>query len=175
MRTLTGHEKKLMLLFGLAVGAGLHLLVLKLVLNFDQINRRNLLRVSDELAEAQTWISQKEEWSPKIEWLDKNLQPVAEGNPSSALQKAAQSAATSAGLKIEEQTLQAARTGTSCTVYGNRMRLTGSLEQFIRWGVTVYQPGKGMAITSLNLKLSPEPPKMIGEAESAQFFKAQTP
>lgn len=175
MRTLTGHEKKLMLFFGLAVGAGLHLLGLKFVLNFDQINRRNLLRASDELQEAQSWISQKEEWAPKIGWLEKNLQPVPEGNPASVLQKAAQSAAASAGLKIDEQTLQSARTGTSSIVYANRMRLTGSLEQFIRWGVAVYQPEKGMAITSLNLKLSPEPPKMVGEAEAAQFFKSPTP
>lgn len=175
MRTLTGHEKKLMLLFGLAVGAGLHLLVLKFVLNFDQINRRNLMRISDELTEAQSWISQKEDWTPKINWLDKNLQPVPEGNPSSSLQKAAQSTATSAGLKIDEQNLQAARIGTASTVYANRMRLTGSLEQFIRWGVAIYQPEKGMTITSLNLKLSPEPPKMVGEAEAAQFFKSPTP
>ena len=66
MRTLTAHEKKLMLLFGLAVGAGIHLLILKFALSFDQINRRNLLRVSDELAEAQSWISQKEDWAPKM-------------------------------------------------------------------------------------------------------------
>ncbi|NDC79753.1 MAG: hypothetical protein EB090_00535 [Verrucomicrobia bacterium] len=159
----------------MAVGVGLHLLVLKFVLNLDRINRRNLVRVSDELLEAQTWVSQKDEWAPKIEWLQKYLAPVSEGNPASALQKTAQSSATTAGLKIEEQTLQPARTGPFCTVYANRMRLTGSLEQFIRWGVAVYQPEKGMAITALNLKLSPEPPKMIGEAEVAQFFKAQTP
>ena len=175
MRTLTAHERKLMLFFGLAVGAGLHLLVLKIVLSLDQINRRNLVRASDELIEAQTWISQKEEWTPKIDWLQKNLVPVPEGNPASALQKTAQSAATSAGLKIEEQNLQAARTGSTCTVYGSRMRLTGSLEQFIRWAVAVYRPEKGTAITALNLKLSPEPPKMVGEAEASQFFKAQTP
>jgi hypothetical protein len=49
------------------------------------------------------------------------------------------------------------------------------LDQFIRWGVALYQPEKGMAITALNLKLSPEPPKMIGEVEAAQFFKSPTP
>jgi len=175
MRTLTAHEKKLMLLFGLAVGAGIHLLILKFALSFDQINRRNLLRVSDELAEAQSWISQKEDWAPKMAWLDKYLQPVPEGNPSSSLQKAAQTTATSAGLKIEEQNLQAARKGAASAIYGNRMRLTGSLEQFIKWGVSFYQPEKGMAITALSLKLSPEPPKMNGEAEAAQFFKSSTP
>lgn len=175
MRTLTAHEKKLMLLFGLALGAGLHLLVLKLVMNLDQVNRRNLLRVSDELSEAQVWSSQKDDWASKIEWWQKNLAAVPEGNPATSLQKTAQATATSAGLKIEEQNLLAPRTGSACTVYGNRMRLTGSLEQFIRWGIAFYQPEKGTAITALNLKLSPEPPKMIGEAEASLFFKAPTP
>lgn len=175
MRTLTGHEKKLMFFFGLAVAVGIHLLGLKVVLSIDQINRRTLVRISDELEEARMWAEQKEDWAPKIAWLEKNLSPVSEGNPASALQKAAQTTATSVGLKIEEQNLQAAKTGTVCTVYGNRMRLTGTLEQFIRWGVAFYQPEKGMAITALNLKLSAEPPKMIGEAETGQFFRTKTP
>lgn len=175
MRTLTAHEKKLMLFFGLAVGVGLHLFLLKLVLNFDQINRRSLLRSLDELSEAQSWVSQKADWSPKIDWWQKNIASVPEGNPATSLQKTAQATATSAGLKIEEQNLLAPRTGSACTVYGNRMRLTGSLEQFIRWGIAFYQPEKGTAITALNLKLSPEPPKMIGEAEASLFFRAPTP
>lgn len=175
MRTLTAHEKKLMLLFGLALGAGLHLLILKFVMNFDQINRRNLLRVSDELSEAQAWVSQKEDWAPKVEWWQKNLASVPEGNPSASLQKSAQATATSAGLKIEEQNLLAPRSGVSSVVFGNRMRLSGSLEQFVRWAVAIYQPDKGVAITALNLKLSPEPPKMVGEAEASQFFRAPSP
>ena len=55
-------------------------------MNLDRTNRRNLARALDDLLEAQTWISQKDEWAPKIEWLHKNLINVPEGNPSSALQ-----------------------------------------------------------------------------------------
>ena len=51
------------------------------------------------------------------------------------------------------------------------MRLTGSLEQFTRWIVDLYQPENGIALTMLNLKLSAEPPKMTGEAEVGQFFR----
>jgi hypothetical protein len=51
------------------------------------------------------------------------------------------------------------------------MRLTGSLEQFNRWIVDLYQPESGVALTMLNLKLSAEPPKMTGEAEVGQFFR----
>lgn len=173
MRMLTRHEKKLMLFFGLAVFAGIHLLGLKLFLSIDQANRRNLLQKTDELAEAKDWMEHKAEWEEKADWLEKNLKIVPQDNPAPALQKRSQSTAATAGLKIEEQNLQAPRIGVTCTIYSNRMRLTGSLEQFTRWIVDLYQPESGVALTMLNLKLSAEPPKMTGEAEVGQFFRAK--
>ena len=173
MRMLTRHEKKLMLFFGLAVFAGIHLLGLKLFLSIDQANRRNLLQKTDELAEAKDWMEHKAEWEEKADWLEKNLKIVPQDNPAPALQKRSQSTAAAAGLKIEEQNLQAPRIGVTCTIYSNRMRLTGSLEQFNRWIVDLYQPESGVALTMLNLKLSAEPPKMTGEAEVGQFFRTK--
>ncbi|NCZ53047.1 MAG: hypothetical protein EBY81_04035 [Verrucomicrobia bacterium] len=170
---LTRHEKKLMLFFGLAVFAGIHLLGFKLFLSFDQANRRNLLQKTDELAEAKDWMEHKAEWEEKADWLEKNLKIVPQDNPAPALQKRSQSTAAAAGLKIEEQNLQAPRIGVTCTIYSNRMRLTGSLEQFTRWIVDLYQPESGVALTMLNLKLSAEPPKMTGEAEVGQFFRTK--
>jgi len=171
MRMLTRHEKKLMLFFGLAVFVGIHLLGLKLFLSFDQANRRSLLQKKDELEEARGWMKERAEWEEKAEWLEKNLKMVPADNPAPALQKRSQSTAATAGLKIEEQNLQAPRIGASCTIYSNRMRLTGSLEQFNRWIVDLYQPESGVALITLNLKLSAEPPKMTGEAEVGQFFR----
>lgn len=171
MRTLTRHEKKLILLLGAAVVAGVHLLGIKFLLSWDQSNRRALSEKALALEEAQGWMEQKVEWDEKAAWLEKNLKTVPTDNPAPALQKKSQSAATSAGLKIEEQNLQAPRPGVACTVVSNRMRLTGSLGQFIQWAGQLYQPEGGVALTSLNLKLSPEPPKMVGEAEVGQFFR----
>jgi len=171
MRMLSRHEKKLMLVFGLAVFLGIHLLGLKLFLSLDQANRRNLLQKTDELAEAKGWMVKKAEWEEKAEWLEKNLKMVPADNPAPALQKKSQSTAKEAGLKIEEQNLQAPRIGASCTIYSNQMRLTGSLDQFTRWIVDLYQPESGVALIKLNLKLSAEPPKMTGEAEVGQFFR----
>jgi hypothetical protein len=168
---LSRHEKKLMLFFGLAVFVGIHLLGLKLFLSLDQSNRRRLLQKTDELAEAKGWMDKKAEWEEKAEWLEKNLKTAPSENPAPALQKKSQSTAAKAGLKIEEQNLQAPRIGANCTIYSNRMRLTGSLEQFTRWIVDLYQPEGGVALTMLNLKLSAEPPKMTGEAEVGQFFR----
>jgi hypothetical protein len=175
MRTLTHHEKKLTFFLVAAVAAGVHLVALKLVIDFDRGNRRGLAQVSEELLEAQGWIEQRDLWSPRAEWLAKNFRPAPAENPAPALQKAAQSAAQTAGLKIDEQTLRPPRTGSWTLLYANKMRLSGSLEQFLKWLVAVYRPGEGIAVTSLALKIGPEPPKMVGEAEVGQFFKPNNP
>jgi hypothetical protein len=175
MRTLTRHEKKLTFFLVAAVAVGFHLIVLKLVLDLDRGNRRSLIQTQEELLEARGWIEQREVWSPRAAWLEKNFLPAPAENPAPALQKAAQSAAQGAGLKIEEQNLRPPRSGNWTLLYANKMRLSGSLEQFLKWLVAVYQPGQGIAVTALTLKIGPEPPKMVGEAEVGQFFKPNNP
>lgn len=175
MRTLTRHEKKLTFFLIAAVAAGFHLIVLKLVLDLDRGNRRALSQTLEELVEARGWMEQREIWNPRVAWLEKNFLPAPAENPAPALQKAAQAAATAAGLKIDEQNLRPPRTGNWTLLYANKMRLSGSLEQFLKWLVAVYQPGQGIAVTALTLKIGPEPPKMVGEVEVGQFFRPNNP
>jgi hypothetical protein len=175
MRTLTLHEKKLTLLLLAALAAGIHLLGIKFALGWDRENRRRLAGVKEELEEARFWISQQEEWRSRAEWLEKNFRPVPAENPAPALQKMLQGAASSAGLKVEEQRPPAPKPGERFVLYSNKMKLSGSLEQFLKWLVAVYQPDKGIAVTSLSLKIGPEPPKMAGEVEVSQFFRPNNP
>lgn len=175
MRTLTRHEKKLTLFLVAAVAAGLHLVLLKLALEVSRGQRRELSQIREELAEARGWIGQKDVWTPRAGWLEKNLRPVPAENPAPALQKAAQAAANAAGLKIEEQNLRSARPGKTTVLYANRMRLSGSLDQFRQWLVDIYRPEQGIAVTALSLKMGAESAKMIGEAEVGQFFRANNP
>jgi len=175
MRTLTRHEKKLTLFLIVAVAVGVHLILLKVVLDFDRGHRRSLAQTEEELVEARLWMEQKEIWTPRAEWLEKNFRPAPVENPAPGLQKAAQTAAQAAGLKIDEQNLRPPRIATYTILYANKMRLSGSLEQFLNWLVAIYQPGQGIAVVSLNLKIGPEPPKMVGEAEVGQFFKPNNP
>ena len=69
----------------------------------------------------------------------------------------------------------APKPGARFVLYANKMKLSGSLEQFLKWLVAVYQPDKGIAVTSLSLKIGPEPPKMAGEVEVSQFFRPNNP
>jgi len=175
MRTLTGHEKKLTFLLVGAVAAGAHLILLKFALDLDRTNRRQLASAEEELAEAGFWIAQKEEWAARENWLRTNFRPVPAENPAPALQKRLQSAAAAAGLKVEEQKPPTPKTSPRFVEYANRMRMSGSLAQFLEWLVAVYQPEQGIAVTSLNLKIGAEPPKMSGEAVVGQFFRPNNP
>ena len=175
MRTLTRHEKKLTFLLLGAVVAGAHLIVLKLALGLDRSNRRELMQAEEELSEARFWIDQRENWQAKTGWLEKNFKPVPDENPAPALQKMLQTAAESAGLKVEEQKPPAPKPGPRFTLYANRMKMSGSLSQFLQWLVEVYRPEQGIAVTALNLKIGAEPPKMVGEVAVGQFFRPNNP
>jgi len=175
MKALTRYEKKLTLLLAGAVAVGVHLSLFKFALDLDRNNRRQWAQAEEELAEARFWIGQREDWRAKTEWLAKNFRPVPAENPAPALQKMVQAAASSAGLKVEEQKPPSPREQGRFVQYANRMRMSGSLGQFLDWLVAVYRPEEGIAVTTLNLKIGPEPPKMVGEVVVGQFFRANNP
>ena len=175
MKALTRHEKKLTLLLAGAVAVGLHLVFLKLVLGLDRSHRRQLAQAQEELTEAHFWIGQKQDWQAQTIWLEKNFKPVPAENPAPALQKVLQTAASTAGLKVEEQKPPVPKPGPRFLQYANRMKMSGSLSQFLDWLVAVYRPEQGIAVTALNLKIGAEPPKMVGEAVVGQFFQPNNP
>lgn len=157
------------------MAAGFHLIVLKFALELDRSHRRQLAQVEEELTEARFWIGQRDIWSSKAEWLGKYFLPVPGENPAPALQKMLQTAAESSGLKVEEQKPPAPKPGPRFTQYANRMKMSGSLGQFLQWLVAVYRPEQGIAVTALNLKIGAEPPKMTGEVVVGQFFRPNNP
>lgn len=175
MRTLTGHEKKLTFFLVGALVVGAHLILLKFALQLDRSNRRQLAQAEEELTEARFWMGQREQWHERIDWLETRFRPVPEQNPAPAFQKILQSAATSAGLNVEEQKPPTPKTTSRYVEYISRMKMNGSLSQFLDWLVKVYRPEDGIAVTSLNLKIGPEPPKMVGEVGIGQFFQPNNP
>ena len=172
---LTLHEKKLTLFLVGALAVGFHLILLKVFIGLDRANRRQLGQAEEELSEARFWFAQREEWLGKSEWLEKNFRPVPSENPAPAPQKLLQAAATSSGLKVEEQNPPVPKKAPHFLLYANKMRMSGSLSQFLDWLVAVYRPDQGIAVTSLNLKIGAEPPKMVGEVEVGQFFRPNNP
>lgn len=175
MRVLTRHEKKLTFLLVGALGVGLNLILLKVFLDLDRTHRRQLSQLDEELTEARFWVEQREEWRSRAEWLEKHFKAAPAENPAPALQMMLQSAAGSAGLKVEEQKAPAPKPGPRFLLYAHKMKMSGSLGQFLEWLVAAYRPEQGIAVTNLNLKIGAEPPKMVGEVEVSQFFRPNNP
>ena len=175
MKALQVREKKLLVMLGAAVLVGLHLILLQLAIRWDRGNRARLATVFAELQEAQMWLEEKATWEARSAWLEEHLAPLAEEKPEGALQKLTQTSVSKAGLVIEGQDLRALRQGERVDSVANRLRLKGNLDQLVRWLVAVYDPAKGVAVTELDLRLGPEPPKMNVQAEVAQFFKKGKP
>ena len=175
MKALTRHEKKLTWLLLGALAVGVHLILLKVVLGLDRSHRRQLAQAQEELAEARFWVEQKADWQAKTAWFAYTKKWAPGENPAPALQKTLQTAATAAGLKVEEQNPPTPKPGAHFLVYANKMRMSGNLSQFLDWLVAVYRPEEGIAVTSLNLKIGPEPPKMVGEVGVGQFFRPNNP
>ena len=158
-----------------AVAVGFHLILLKVLLDRDRVHRRLLAQAEEDLTDARDWVAQKDLWQEKAAWLEKHFRSVPAENPAPTLQKMLQSSADSAGLKVEEQKPPVPKAGPHCLVYANRMRMSGNLGQFLDWLVKVYKPEEGIAVLSLNLKIGPEPPKMVGEVGVGQFFRPNNP
>ena len=175
MKKLQAREKKLLVLLGSAVLLGVHLILLQLGFRFDRAQRAQYLELTAQLEESRMWLQEKETWETRAAWLEKHLAPLPAEAPEGALQKFSQTTATQANLVIEGQNLRAQRPGTQVVTVANRMQLKGNLDQIIRWLGAVYDPGKGVAVTELNLRLGPEPPKMSVQVEVAQFFKKSNP
>mgnify|MGYP003350356211 CR=1 FL=1 len=133
---------------------------------------RSLVELKAQLEEAQGWLQAKEIWEARAVWLEGHLMPIPSEAPEGALQKFTQTSAGKANLTIEGQNLRALRQESKVVSVGNRMQLKGNLDQIIRWLGTVYDPEKGIAVTELNLRLGPEPPKMGVQAEIAQIGRA---
>lgn len=175
MKALTRHEKKLTFLLVGAVGLGLHLILFRAALNIDHSNRLQLAQAEEELAEARFWTGQETEWQGRREWLEANFRAVPGEDPGPPLQKFLQGTAKNFGLTIEDQTAPVPKSSSHYLQYATRMRMNGSLGQFLDWLVNVYQPEQGIAVTSLNLKIGPEPPRMVGEVWVGQFFRPNNP
>jgi len=175
MKALRVREKKLLVWLGAAVLLGVHLILLQQAIRLDRANRVRMAEVSAELAEARMWVEGKSMWEARMAWLDKNLAVLKEEKPEGALQKLTQTSVSKAGLTIEGQDLRALRQGERMDSVANRLKLKGNLDQIVRWLVAVYDPAKGIAVTELDLRLGPEPPKMNAQVEVAQFFKKTKP
>ncbi len=120
------------------------------------------------------WLRERNLWLRREHWLDAK-QPKVSGNevPQSDLLESLTKSAADHQLQIQEQGFGEAKSSAFYRAVAVRLRLSGSLENVMKWLATVQQPEHFQAITSFSLKSENEPPSVSLELEVARWYAPQ--
>jgi hypothetical protein len=119
----------------------------------------------------QIWLKEKDLWLARRKWIDEK-QPRTGANqvPQSEFLETLVGTAKKEQLEIQEQSFGEIKVTPNFRSIAVRLKLTGSLQNVIKWMVDVQQPELFQAITNFSLKSVNEPPTVTLELEIARWY-----
>jgi hypothetical protein len=171
LRKWTKGEKRLLIILGLAVLlTGTFYLVTYLL----DIEGGLALKIRGLEASANTdqiWLREKQFWLDRKQWIDQKQPRVAAGAvPQSELLQSLTTSAQNHKLTIQEQSFTDAKSTPNYQAVAVRLKLSGALEDVVRWLVEIQQPEKFQAVTNFSLKSQEKPPAVDLELEVARWY-----
>jgi hypothetical protein len=117
------------------------------------------------------WLKEGDLWLNRKKWIDAT-QPRIHANrvPQSELLESVTTSAKANQLEIQEQSFGENRSTPNYQSVAVRLKLSGALQNVIKWLVQVQQPELFQAITSFSLKSANEPPTVSLELEVARWY-----
>jgi len=171
VRKWTKSEQRLLTVFGIALFLMGSFYLISYLLD---ISNGLALKISDLEASANTdqiWLREKQFWLDRKQWIDKKQPRVASGSvPQSELLQSLTASAQNHKLTIQEQSFADAKSTPEYQAVAVRLKVTGALEDVVRWLVEVQQPEKFQAVTNLSLKSQEKPPAVDLELEVARWY-----
>ncbi len=172
MRKLTANEIRLVKLLGAVL--------ILIAAAFGIVSyKRAVASLKTELAalevrksEADFWMDEKPLWDERRSWMLQSM-PVLppDGSAASSFLGEIQQTAQSSGLTITSQSLLEPISEQDFEKIGLRIRVTGTLEQLVRWLVLIQQPEKFQEVSTFNLKSDKEPPAVVCELQVSRFYR----
>jgi hypothetical protein len=119
----------------------------------------------------QIWLKERNLWLKRKQWIE-NTQPRIRPNqvPQSELLQSLTSTASADHLEIQEQSFGENKSTPNYQSVSVRLKLSGSLQDVIKWLVQIQQPELFQAMTSFSLKSASEPPTVSLELEVARWY-----
>ena len=171
MRKWTRSEQRLLTVLGIALFLMGSFYLISYLLD---ISNGLALKISDLEASANTdqiWLREKQFWLDRKEWIDQKQPRVATGTvPQSELLQSLTASAQNHKLTIQEQSFADAKSTPEYKAVAVRLKVTGTLEDVVRWLVDIQQPEKFQAVTDLSLKSQEKPPAVDLELEVARWY-----
>lgn len=119
----------------------------------------------------QIWLKERNLWLNRKQWIEKTQPRIRSSQvPQSELLQSLTSTASADHLEIQEQSFGENKSTPSYQSVSVRLKLSGSLQDVIRWLVQIQQPELFQAATSFSLKSANEPPSVSLELEVARWY-----
>ena len=119
----------------------------------------------------QIWLKERNLWLNRKQWIEKTQPRIRSSQvPQSELLQSLTSTASADHLEIQEQSFGENKSTPSYQSVSVRLKLSGSLQDVIRWLVHIQQPELFQAATSFSLKSANEPPSVSLELEVARWY-----
>jgi Tfp pilus assembly protein PilO len=159
------------LILGFAVFAMGNFYGLSYLLDLHASLSKDLADLRSEDHTNQIWLKERNLWLNRKQWIE-TTQPRIRSNqvPQSELLQSLTSTASADHLEIQEQSFGENKSTPSYQSVSVRLKLSGSLQDVIRWLVQIQQPELFQAVTSFSLKSANEPPSVSLELEVARWY-----
>ena len=171
MRKLTNSERRLLWLLGGSIFAIASFYGVSYLLDQEADLSRKLSELESTLKSHHIWLQEKDFWLARKHWLDAKQPRVGKNEvPQSEFLETLTKSAVANQLQIQEQSFSESKSTPYYRSVAVRLKLTGSLQNVVKWLVQVQQPEAFQAVTSLSLKSAEEPPTVNLELEIARWY-----
>jgi hypothetical protein len=171
LRKLTRNENRLSLILCLAIFVMANFYGLSYLLDIHTAFSKELADLRAEEHTNQIWLKEKNLWLNRKQWIE-TAQPRIHSNqvPQSELLESLTSTAAADHLQIQEQSFGESKSTPNYQSVAVRLKLSGALQDVIKWLVRIQQPELFQAVTSFSLKSANEPPTVSLELEVARWY-----
>jgi hypothetical protein len=174
LRKLTNNERRLLWFLGGAIFVIANFYGVSYLLDREADLSSKLSELESTIKSHHVWLQEKDFWLARKRWLDAKQPEVGKNEvPQSELLEALTKSAAANQLQIQEQSFGESRTTAHYRSVAVRLKLTGSLQNVIKWLVEMQQPERFQAVTSFSLKNAEAPPTVSLELEVARWYAPQ--
>jgi hypothetical protein len=171
LRKWTKGEKRLSLVLGVAILVMGTFYLVSYLLDIESDLGLKIRGLEANANTDQVWLREKQFWLDRKQWIDQKQPRAAAGAvPQSELLQSLTTSAQNHKLTIQEQSFADAKSTANYQAVAVRLKLTGALEDVVRWLVEVQQPEKFQAVTNFSLKSQEKPPAVDLELEVARWY-----
>lgn len=171
MRVTTHRERRLAILFGLAVFILLNLMLLVFLKRHRADAERELATLESRKEQADMLMLDPHYWDSRADWLEQNRPVFAlSGDAQTELLETLQSTPREHGLEATPPIIDDPRSYGTFEEVSATVKVTGDIRNVVAWLAQIQQPGKFNAVTNVTVQSDKDAPRVVCEVRVAKWF-----